>query len=57
MKPRTAVTKTVEGYQARYFDQDMRLWFDIGDPQGDRAEAEKRRLAWIERQRQKGQAT
>lgn len=39
-KSRTKVVREGNGFQARYYDEDMRLWFDLGDPRSTQVEAD-----------------
>lgn len=38
-KSRTKVVPEGNRFQARYYDADLRLWFDLGDPRETEAEA------------------
>lgn len=38
-KSRTKVVPEGRRFQARYYDADMKLWFDLGDPKDTDAEA------------------
>lgn len=40
-KSKTAVVPEGGRYQGRYYDTDMRLWFDLGDPRDTRQEAQE----------------
>lgn len=46
MKRRTKVVVEGHRWQARYWDADMRLWFDLGDPRDTEAEARELAKAW-----------
>lgn len=49
-KPRTRVSLSTGDpgkWQAQYYDASMKLWFDIGDAQTEKSEAESRRRKYL----------
>lgn len=45
-RPRTKVIPEGNRWQARYFDSELRLWFDLGDPRDTESEAAELARTW-----------